>query len=88
MDLAHGVGLGQAQEVVVAADVAVVVREALPRKSASVKAWRWSSVPIAPSSTRIRSRRSPGRRSSRVARVNGVVAWGAGWSSCARIYPR
>ena len=51
-----------------------------------MNAWRWRSVPIAPSRTRIRSRSSPGGAARRLSRVNGVavaVGAGIGWPSVA-----
>ena len=50
-----------------------MVREPLAAEVGLARACsRWTIVPMAPSRTRIRSRSSAGRRSIRVARVNGV----------------
>ena len=59
MDRGDDVGLGEGEQVVVALEVGRPVGEALARGSpASDGRSRWIAVPIAPSITRIRSRRS------------------------------
>ena len=57
------VGLGQAEQVVVALEVTGPFGEPLARKSASDSPYRWIMVPMAPSSTRMR-RLSASRRSA------------------------
>ena len=62
MDRPDRVGLGQRQQVVVAAQVARMVAEPVAAVAGLVEARSaWSIVPIAPSSTRIRSASMPSR---------------------------
>ena len=66
MHAADDVRAGEHEQVVVAAQIASVVREARAAEVGLGEPWRWIIVPIAPSSTRMRSR---------AAAVSGVMDW-------------
>ncbi len=56
MDVADRIRLGQDQQVIIALQRVVPLRKTLRRKSSSENFRFWISVPMAPSSTRMRSR--------------------------------
>ena len=62
VDAADDVGAGQHQQVVVAAQILRVIREALAAEIGLGERWRWIIVPIAPSRMRIRSREASMQR--------------------------